>query len=156
MILYRISNHADLTGRGGELAQGRWHTQRVGKRIVYLSDHPALCLLEMLVHLEREADLPDTFQLLSVEVPDHLLETLDQNRLPADWQRNPRITQRIGDEWLEARRSVAILVPSVLLPNARNCLLNPLMPEVANFDLRLLGSFPLDQRLRRRQVQGPR
>ena len=146
MILYRISNHADLTGKGGELAEGRWHTQRVGKRIVYLSDHPALCLLEMLVHLEREADLPDTFQLLSVEVPDHLLEALDQGLLPEDWWKNPKITQRIGDQWLEARQSVGMLLPSVLIPKARNCLLNPLMAEAAKLELQLAGHFPLDPR----------
>jgi RES domain-containing protein len=147
LILYRISNHADLTGKGGELAEGRWHTQRVGKRIVYLSDHPALCLVEMLVHIERETDLPDTFQLLSVEVPDHLLETLDQSLLPVDWQQKPRMTQKIGDEWLEARRSMGLIVPSAIVPNARNCLLNPLVPETSNLEVKLLGRFPLDRRL---------
>ena len=147
MILYRISNHADLTGKGGELAEGRWHTQRVGKRIVYLSDHPALCLLEMLVHVEREADLPDTFQLLSVEVSEQLLDTLDQSLLSADWQQKLRMTQRIGDEWLEARRSMGLLVPSAIVPQARNCLLNPLMSEITKLEVKLLGRFPLDRRL---------
>lgn len=147
MIFYRISNHADLTGKGGELAEGRWHTQRVGKRIVYLSDHPALCLLEMLVHIEREVDLPDTFQLLSVKVPDRLVESLDENRLPAAWQQKLRITQRIGDEWLAARRSIALLVPSAIVPNAHNCLLNPLSRQIAEVELTSLGRFPLDRRL---------
>ena len=147
MILYRISNHADLTGKGGELAEGRWHTQRVGKRIVYLSDHPALCLLEMLVHIEREVDLPDGFQLLSVRVPDRLVEVLDQTLLPAAWQQKPRITQKIGDEWLAARRSMGLLVPSAIVPNARNCLLNPLVPEIMDLELTPLGRFPLDRRL---------
>lgn len=147
MIVYRISNHADLTGKGGELAEGRWHTQRAGKRIVYLSDHPALCLLEMLVHVEREAELPDTFQLLSVKVPDDLIETLDQSLLPEAWQQKRRPTQQIGDEWLEARRKVALLVPSAIVPNARNCLLNPLAPGAAELEVASLGRFPLDRRL---------
>lgn len=147
MILYRISNHADLTGKGGELAEGRWHTKQVGKRIVYLSDHPALCLLEMLVHVEREADLPDNFQLLQVRVPDHLVETLDQSLLPAAWQQRLRITQKIGDDGLAERRSIGLLVPSAIVPNASICLLNPLVPGIGDLDLTLLGRFPLDRRL---------
>jgi len=47
MELWRISNYADLSGAGGLQAAGRWHTR--GKRIVYLADHPASALLEMLV-----------------------------------------------------------------------------------------------------------
>ena len=50
MELWRISNYADLSGAGdGLLAAGRWHTR--GRRIVYLADHPASALLEMLVHM---------------------------------------------------------------------------------------------------------
>jgi len=48
MELWRISNYADLSGGGGLQAAGRWHTR--GKRIVYLADHPASAVLEMLVH----------------------------------------------------------------------------------------------------------
>lgn len=147
MILYRVSNHADLTGMGGELAEGRWHTRCPGKRIVYLSDHPALCLLEMLAQIDREADLPDTFQLLSVEVPNQLLETLDEDDLPAAWQTNHTVMQEIGDKWLLERRSLGLLIPSVLAPIARNCLLNPLAPEAAALRIESLGLFPIDQRL---------
>lgn len=149
MILYRISNHADLTGKGGELTQGRWHTQGIGKRIVYLSDHPALCLLEMLVHIEREADLPDTFQLLSINVPDHEIQTLDQSKLPRDWRHNRSATQKIGDEWLRACEAAVLLVPSALVPNAHNGLLNPLNAEAASLKPALLGRFPIDPRLTR-------
>jgi RES domain-containing protein len=67
LILYRVSNHADLTGKGGELADGKWHTRQLGRRIVYLSDHPALCLLEILVHISERDWLPDWYQLLSVD-----------------------------------------------------------------------------------------
>ena len=57
MRLWRISNHASLTGEGGLYASGRWHTR--GQRVVYLADHPASALLEVMVHLEIDAeDLP--------------------------------------------------------------------------------------------------
>jgi len=149
MILYRISNHADLTGKGGELAEGRWHTLRPGKRIVYLSDHPALCLLEMLVQVDRESEMPDSFQLLSAEVPDQLLQKLDPSSLPDAWWQKRTLTQQLGDEFLEERQSPALLIPSALVPIAWNCLLNPLHPEAAALKIQTLGRFLLDPRFSR-------
>lgn len=148
MILYRVSNHADLTGKGGELADGRWHTRKSGRRIVYLSDHPALCLLEILVHIELEEEMPDTYQLLSVDVPEHLIASLDPALLSPDWHTNTAPTQRIGNNWLEEMKG-GLLVPSVVVPLAMNCLLNPLLPEIANLKPNVLGRFPFDRRLLR-------
>ncbi len=69
MRFWRISNYADLSGEGGRLAAGRWN--RLGRRIVYLAEHPALALLETLVHLEIDAeDMPNRFRLLSIDAPD--------------------------------------------------------------------------------------
>jgi RES domain-containing protein len=71
MLLWRISNYADLSGEGGRRSDGRWHEQ--GRSVVYLAEHPALALLEVLVHLEIDPDdLPSSYQLLTVEVPDGL------------------------------------------------------------------------------------
>jgi RES domain-containing protein len=147
LILYRASNHADLAGKGGEVADGRWHTRRQGRRIVYVSDHPALCLLESLVHVEREQDLPNSYQLLSVDVPDRLIETLDADRLAHDWRTNPRATQEIGNEWLRAGKAGALLVPSVIVPIGRNCLLNPLVAGISDLKPTVVGRFPFDPRL---------
>ncbi|MCY1395164.1 RES domain protein [compost metagenome] len=69
MIFWRISAFADLTGRGGFLAGGRWHT--AGRPVVYLAATPAGATLEILVHLEiDQEDFPETLQLLRVELPD--------------------------------------------------------------------------------------
>jgi RES domain-containing protein len=69
MELWRISNYADLSGIGGLKAAGRWHSQ--GRQIVYLANHPASALLEMLVHMDRDLN-PPTYQLLRVVVPSEL------------------------------------------------------------------------------------
>ncbi|MHB1796139.1 MAG: RES family NAD+ phosphorylase [Acidobacteriaceae bacterium] len=150
MILYRVSNHAELTGLGGELADGRWHTCQPGKRIVYLSDHPALCILEMIVHVNEEDEFPKSFQLFSVDVPDGLVDTLDDGLLPDTWQDRSEITQKLGNDWLSGRRSLGLLVPSAVVPIARNCILNPLLPEIDRLRLRLVGRFPFDSRILRR------
>jgi RES domain-containing protein len=152
LILYRISNYADLNGRGGELADGRWHTRQRGRRIVYLSDTPALCLLEMIVHVGLEQELPDTYQLLSVEVSDELIEKLDPRRLPHSWQLAQGTTQSIGDTWLSSGEA-GLLVPSVIVPVSQNCLLNPLHPSVAALKPKVIGRFPFDTRLLPRRSQ---
>lgn len=147
MILYRVSNHADLSGLGGELADGRWHTRQEGRRIVYLSDHTALCLLELLVQLGRDEEMPDSYQLLRVEIPGSSFQKLDQQLLPPDWQVSVGITQQIGNDWLAAAKHAGLLVPSVVVPMGMNCILNPLHPAAKNLKPEVIGRFPFDTRL---------
>lgn len=146
MILYRISNHADLTGKGGELAEGRWHTRQSGRRIVYLSDHPALALLESLVHMSERDWFPDSYQMLSVDVPDSLIARLSPEALADGWQNNLATTQQIGNHWLASLKG-GLLVPSAVAPASMNCLLNPSVPEIKALDVEVVGRFPFDQRL---------
>ena len=61
MVLWRISNYADLLGIGGMTASARWHT--AGQSIVYLAETPSAALLEVFVHLETDEDhRPDAYQ----------------------------------------------------------------------------------------------
>jgi RES domain-containing protein len=72
MILWRISNYADLLGIGGIEASARWHT--AGRPIVYLAENPSSALLEILVHLEAdEEDRPDSYQILKVETAEDMI-----------------------------------------------------------------------------------
>lgn len=152
MILYRVSNFADLTGKGGELADGCWHTRQQGRRVVYLSDHPALCLLETIVHVGREEELPDSYQLLSLDLPDSLIEEIEGSLLSEGWRSDPTITQKIGNSWLSEGKTAGLLVPSVIVPIARNCLLNPLVPAAASLRPKVVGRFPFDARLLSRRA----
>ena len=105
MRLWRISNHADLSGEGGRLAEGRWNF--LGRRVVYLAEHPALALLETLVHLEVDAeDMPESFRLLSVEVPDDVgIETwseIDLDSLYPGWRQNSETTRSLAEVFFTA------------------------------------------------------
>ena len=126
---WRISDFADLNGEGGRLAPGRWHNR--GRPIVYMSEHPALALLENIVHLDIDlADLPHAYQLLEVEVPatvraDALVADDLAARSP-DWRNDLSFTRSLGDGWLAAGRTALFRVPSVVLPKSTNVLLNPL------------------------------
>ena len=120
MNLWRISSFADLSGRGGLLAEGRWH--RRGVPIVYCSDHPSTALLEILVHVDLE-DIPANFQLLTIHCPD----TLSVTTVEADDERlsDPAETRKMGTEWLAAGETCLLKVPSIILPEAANVLINP-------------------------------
>lgn len=128
MILWRISNYADLKGIGGLRAGGRWHFP--GQPVVYLAEHPALALLEVLVHHEvsRIEDLPRNYQLLKVEVDDAVAVASIAD-LPADWKQNAGWSKRAGTEWLTVRSSLLLKVPSVLVPYASNYVFNPSHPD---------------------------
>jgi len=137
MLLWRISNHLDLTGLGGERGNARWHTKSPGKRIVYLADHPALALVETLVNLRGTKDrLPERFQLLRIETRAGTpVEEIREDALSEGWHEDPTETQALGDEWLARRSSALISVPSAPSPESMNYLLNPLHPDAAGCEV---------------------
>ena len=73
MILWRISRHLDLKGRGGILFAGRWH--HAGVPVVYLADSPAGALLETCVHTSAN-DIPPSFTLLKIAAPDLAIDAM--------------------------------------------------------------------------------
>ena len=125
MRLWRISDHASLSGDGGLHNAGRWHSR--GRRVLYLADHPASALLEVMVHLEVDGeDLPSHYQLLGIDVPDDAtIESIDESGLPSDWRQQTRPTRACGDDWLRAGATTLYRVPSAIVPEAANYLLNP-------------------------------
>lgn len=143
--LWRISNYEDLEGIGGLHAPGRWHP--LGQRVVYLSEHPALALLEIMVHLEIDhEDLPETFKLLKVSVPDQPGMVTDAE-LPPEWKDNETATQQLGLTWMTDAPSPLLRVPSAILPESTNILLNPLHPQAKQIRIVEVISFPFDERL---------
>lgn len=145
MDVWRISNYVDLSGSGGIRAAGRWHSR--GKRIVYLADHPANALLEMLVHLDRDI-VPTTYRLLKVAVPEAVaIEDINEGLLPSDWRSHPAITRELGDRWLDHSLSALLRVPSVIVPSAWNFLLNPAHPDAAKVAIDEVVNAPFDPRL---------
>jgi RES domain-containing protein len=147
MILWRISNHTTLDGRGGVTASARWHTE--GRRVVYLSESPAAALLEKLVHLElNPARLPKAYRLLKAEVPDDIaFRTLTKRDLPQDWPSNEIATRTIGDEWLASRGTLLLRVPSAIVPETSNILLNPEHTDAGRIRVLWHAEYPWDVRL---------
>lgn len=145
MELWRISNYADLSGGGGLQAAGRWHTR--GKRIVYLADHPASALLEMLVHMDRDL-IPATYRLLRIVVSDGVaVDSIGKDALVSNWRTQPALTRQIGDQWLDQSATALLQVPSVIVPIGKNFLLNPAHPDAAKVTIAAVVNAPFDTRL---------
>jgi RES domain-containing protein len=146
--LWRISNYADLTGRGGLRAGARWHSK--GREIVYCAEAPTGALLEALVHLEVESpdELPHGYQLLRIAFPARAkIDEVALSTLPSDWKRRVLLTRSIGDAWLAAGRSVALRVPSAVSPHAFNVLLNPRLLAGTGIRTVAKSRHPFDTRL---------
>jgi RES domain-containing protein len=149
MILWRISQYPTLDGGGGLYGSARWHS--LGRRIVYFAESPAGALIEVLVHLElRLESLPKGYRLIKVEAGvDASTERIDAAGLKEGWQESVRVTQRIGDSWLESRSSAFLAVPSVIVPETSNWLFNPEHSHSRMVSLKWHRPFPVDTRLLR-------
>ena len=147
MFLWRISNHHALDGRGGLLASARWHTR--GRPIVYLATSPAGALVEVLVNLELDpAHLPRTYQMLKAEAPQDLeVARIDPASLPQDWRQDQIASRSRGDEWLASAPSALLEVPSALLPETSNILLNPRHRDASRIAVLWHEAYPYDRRL---------
>jgi RES domain-containing protein len=148
MRIWRISNYADLRGSGGIRAGGRWHSR--GSPIVYCADNPGTALLEVLVHLEIDDpdDVPDSYQLLSVDLPDAVTrQELDRASLPDDWRVRSELTRSLGDAWLKSMDSAVLFVPSAIVPYTVNVLINLLHPDSARLRILAVDRYPFDEQL---------
>ncbi len=143
MLVWRISNYVALDGEGGLRAAARWHS--AGRRIVYTADHPAAALAEMMVHVPRHL-LPETYQLLKISVPAAI--KVEPARLTGKaWKDDLAISQGTGDAWLRRGSSAILKVPSVIVPDAWNYLVNPMHPDARKLRILDVIPFAVDTRL---------
>ena len=132
MLVYRIT-HRDYaeeaySGKGGLYAAGRWHSR--GQLVAYASESLALATLEQLGRVGTLARLKEMVYV-SAEVDPEALGAVARDDLPEGWDRRPagRVSQDWGDAWLAAREAVGVRVPSVVLPEGSNVVLNPVHPD---------------------------
>lgn len=145
-IIKRKYIDSAFDGSGARKYGGRWNS--VGAAIVYTAESQSLAVLEMLVHLDRPA-LLHSYILIPVKIAEPLIEHLDLASLPANWRDSPAPPQvkDIGDQWVKAGASVALQVPSVLLPAENNFLLNPNHPDFKKLIIGEPVDFRFDSRL---------
>jgi RES domain-containing protein len=118
--------------------------------MVYLAGCPPGALIEILVRLElNQLELPPSYLLLHISAPDRL--SIPDLLLPEGeaWKEDEVVTRKVGDAWLKSRRSALARVPSAILPDTFNYLLNPLHPDAARVTIAKVHNALLDERLLR-------
>lgn len=136
-----------FTGEGARLFGGRWNSPGVG--VVYASSSLALALLEIMANARRR--IPPGFVFCTIDIPDDArVKTLDASTLPPLWYEAPAPPelQEIGDAWVRAGTSVALLVPSAIARIEENVLLNPEHEDFARLIIGAPQGIPVDERLR--------
>jgi RES domain-containing protein len=135
-----------FTGEGARLYGGRWNTP--GTAAVYLAESRALAALEILVHAPREALLLKWI-VFELEVPDAWIDEVPPSKLPTEWRLRPssRQAQNFGSRWLRDDQNLSLLLPSVVIPEERSLLLNPLNPHMHDLKPGKPKPFSFDPRL---------
>lgn len=134
-----------FTGEGAARTGGRWNSR--GVAMVYTSQSQSLAALETLVHLAPHLSL--RYKVFRVEFDEALLERLPAGAVPADWREEPPpgSTKAVGDRWVREARSAVLGVPSVLIPDEWNFLLNPAHPDFRRIRIGAPADFAFDPRL---------
>ena len=132
-------------GEGAREYGGRWNSP--GKRVVYTSGSVALALLEMLVHVD--SSLLSSYLVIPARFDDSAVSAVDALSLPDDWRTHPApfTLRQIGDKWLESLSSPVLKVPSAIVPDEQNYLLNPDHPHFSKISIGDPVQFEIDLRL---------
>lgn len=137
-----------MSGEGGLYGSARWHTK--GRPIIYTATSQALATLEIAVNLKK-ASVILAYRILEIEVPNALIVKIELTMLPAGWDRKdrePLMARSIGDRWLASQVSVGLQVPSAVIPQEYNVLLNPTHPEFNQITYGVPLDFPFDERIK--------
>ncbi len=135
------------SGNGAALAGGRWNPP--GVRVVYAATSQSLATLEFLVHVDLDTAPPNMVRLRLVVPPDVSCVRAPRSTLPHGWRSYPapRELLDLGRRWVESETSLLLVVPSVVVPEEDNVLINPMHPEMARLQLPTPEPLEFDSRL---------
>jgi RES domain-containing protein len=135
-----------FSGEGARLNGGRWNSK--GVAMVYTAGNLALASLEMVVNLPSPALLQE-FVRIPIQFELQLVQILPDTELPRDWNSRPisPSTRAVGDRWVKERRSAVLRVPSVVVPEEYNYLLNPAHPDFVRICIDQTEIYHFDPRL---------
>ncbi|QQL48636.1 RES family NAD+ phosphorylase [Mucilaginibacter ginkgonis] len=148
MLLYRIVRKPyaqDLSGTGSRLFGGRWNS--IGKSLTYLADSQSLAVLEVLVHIRLQA-APADHVLVTLYVPEDIID-INTDKLPSRWNDvyPPALLRKYGDDFVDDGKSLLLKVPSAVVPQQFNYLMNPAHPKMAEVKVISAEPFSFDSRL---------
>ncbi len=155
MKVYRIERKkyldTTLESIGASMSEGfRWNSKNT--HLVYSAESRALALLEIAVHLDLSEDLPDDRYFIEIDIPDNIkIETLNISDLPSDWAAKPPTakTQYIGDDFVKSKVSAVLKVPSCIIQQEHNYLINPHHSDTKKIKVTLQEKLVIDERLKK-------
>jgi RES domain-containing protein len=133
-------------GEGARLYGGRWNS--IGVAVVYASEHKSLAALETRVHIDARTKNM-RYKCFVFHFDGALVKTFPVANLPAGWRQEPPppSLQELGDAWAHSGSSVILSVPSAIIPDELNYLLNPLHPDFSKITIEKPTDFVFDSRL---------
>lgn len=139
----------DLTGAGAKISGGRWN--RPGSALLYCASNISLAVLETFIHLGA-GGLPLNRYLVELAIPDDVWDrAIVLHAPPVGWDAIPtgKVSLDEGDRWLKANRSALLIVPSVIVQEEWNVLVNPMHADAAAIAARKVRKWTYDPRLTR-------
>lgn len=148
MLVWRLcrEEYADLSGIGASLYGGRWNSP--GHAVVYTSSTLSLSFVEIIPGL-RKGVIPLGFVSILIDIKDNISKTeLSLKDFPPDWrtEKSKRWFTETGDRWLQAHETALFIVPSAIIPEEKNILINPHHPESAFIRIKTVSPFQIDER----------
>lgn len=149
MIVFRLSKSQyakDISGTGAERSGGRWNSK--GTPLLYTSASRALCTTEIAVHTPLGI-LPLDYKIITIEIDNPSMKMIETKKLPRNWKRYPHIdaTQKIGDQFVSEDKYLVMKVPSVIVQDEFNYLINPLHKDIHKVKIKKVEDFNFDPRL---------
>lgn len=155
MRVYRIAKEQyikDLSGEGSRLYGGRWNNK--GTRIIYTAESRSLATVEYLVHVPLQI-IPRDLYIAEIDVPDVEIEIVEPASLEKNWQDypSPKLIRDIGDTWQRDNKTLLLRVPSAVIKNEWNILVNPEHKQFHKVKIVSIESYSFDARLLHRNTQ---
>ena len=154
MKVYRIEREkylkTTLSGTGASMSKGfRWNS--LNTKLVYTAESRALATLEVSVHLDLAEDLPNDRFFVEIDIPNDLvIYEVRIEDLPTDWNAKPPTltTQTIGDDIVFENNAAVLKVPSSIVPQEYNYLINPNHPDAQRIKVATTSAMTFDERFK--------
>jgi RES domain-containing protein len=148
MRTYRVERkkylNTALEGNEAALTEGyRWNS--LNTYLVYTAESRALATLQVSVHLDLSEDLPTDRYYVEIEIPDDIpMLEIDLEDLPENWDSRPPIleTQFIGDDFVKESGAAVLKVPSCIVRQEYNYLINPNHPDSSR--IKVISETPMN------------
>ena len=150
MEVYHIGTKkfsSQLTGEGAKLHGGRWNS--IGTPCIYTAESISLCVLEYAANVNLH-QMPSSLAITIYTFPENSWQEFSPDELPPNWREipAPAETQEWGSAKLLETTSIALRVPSVIIPSEHNYILNPLHPDFKKVRIKEILPFTFDSRIK--------